>query len=209
MVEAAYMLSSVFFILSLNGLSHPSSSKKGNIYGIFGMTIAIFATFFTSDVDSTMIIKFFVASVIGAIIGVTLALRIDMINVPQLVAVLHSFVGVAATIVGYGSFFQNNYRGVDPGAAHNVELFIGVFIGTITFVGSVVAFGKVQDLINSKPLILLGSFRHIINLALVLGSIVLCILFIYRPFSILCLVIMTVLALILGWHLVISSTLNF
>lgn len=99
MVESVYMLSSVFFILSLGGLSHPESSKRGNLYGIYGMTLAILATFFTTAIDGDALIKFIIAIVPGALIGIRLALVVQMINMPQLVAILHSFVGIAATIV--------------------------------------------------------------------------------------------------------------
>lgn len=203
MVESAYMLSGIFLILSLGGLSNPESSKKGNLYGIYGMFIAIFATFFTASIDDKAVLKFFIALILGALIGIRLALKVEMISMPQLVAALHSFVGVAATIVGYSSYFQYNYKNIDLGIAHNIELFIGIFIGAITFIGSVIAFGKLQELIDSKPLVLLGGFRHVINLILLFLCIILGALFINHPFSIVYLIIMTCLALVLGWHLVI------
>lgn len=204
MVESVYMLSGIFFILSLGGLSHPESSKRGNLYGIYGMALAIIATFFTEAIDGLALAKFAVALVLGALIGIRLALIVQMISMPQLVAALHSFVGIAATIVGYGSFFQNNAYGIDLGLAHHVELFIGVFIGAITFIGSVVAFLKLHELINSKPLIILGSFRHFINLILVLACVGLCVAFCIDPFNIVYLAVMTGLSLILGWHLIMA-----
>ncbi len=206
MIESAYMLSSIFFILSLGGLSHPTTSKKGNLYGMYGMLLAIVATFFTDTVDDQAILKFFIALVLGAIIGFRLAMGVEMTTMPELIAALHSFVGIAATVVGYGSFFENNNKNISLGTAHNIELFIGVFIGTITFIGSVVAFGKLRGYLNSKPLILGGSFRHLINLFIILGCIALCVLFLNDPYNILYLLIMTGLSLILGWHLV---NLNF
>jgi len=206
MIESAYMLSSIFFILSLGGLSHPTTSKKGNLYGMYGMFLAILATFFTDTVDDKAILKFFIALVLGAIIGFRLAAGVEMTTMPELIAALHSFVGIAATVVGYGSFFENNNKGISLGTAHNIELFIGVFIGTITFIGSVVAFGKLRGYLDSKPLILGGSFRHVINLVIILSCIALCILFLNDPYSILYVAIMTGLSLILGWHLV---NLNF
>jgi len=202
MVESVYMLSSIFFILSLGGLSHPESSKRGNLYGVYGMILAIIATFFTTAIDGAALLKFAIALIPGALIGIRLALVVQMISMPQLVAILHSFVGIAATIVGYGSYFQNQANGIDLGVAHHIEVFIGVFIGTITFIGSIVAFMKLQELINSKPLIILGSFRHFINLILLIASIALGIAYVIDPFSIVYLAVMTGLALILGWHLV-------
>ena len=202
MVESAYMLSSVFFILSLGGLSNPESSKRGNLYGMYGITIAIIATLFSHDMDGRGIIKFAIAMAIGGLIGIRLALTVEMIAMPQLVAALHSFVGIAATVVGYGSFYQYNNKGIDLGTAHSIELFLGVFIGTITFVGSVVAYGKLKEIIDSKPLIILGSFRHVINLTLIVACAVLCGFFVKYPTQIVYLAVMTGLALILGWHLV-------
>lgn len=202
MVESVYMLSSVFFILSLGGLSNPASSKRGNLYGIYGMFLAILATFFTDAIDDAALAKFAIAVAVGALIGIRLALMVEMISMPQLVAALHSFVGVAATIVGYGSFLQYNNKGVDLGVAHNIEIFIGVFIGTITFIGSVVAFGKLQELIRSQPLIILGNVRHVLNLIMLIVCVILGILFCINPHEIIYLAIMTGVALVIGWHLV-------
>ena len=203
MVESCWMLSSIFFILSLQGLSNQETARKGNYFGIYGMMIAVISTLFTNYIDGLAALKFVICIIIGGIIGITLGLRVQMINMPQLVACLHSFVGIAAVVVGYGSYFMTSYVGNDLGIAHNLELYIGVFIGSITLIGSLVAYGKLEGKIRSAPLMLLGSKRHAINAIVVFASFSLLIWYLNSP-SIVCLIIMTCLALFLGWHLVIT-----
>jgi len=205
MIESIYMLSSVFFILSLGGLSNPESSKKGNLFGVYGMALAILATLFTDAMTFEAIVKFGIALLVGGLIGVRLSLTVEMIAMPQLVAALHSFVGIAATIVGYGSYFKNS---LTSDTAHDIEMFVGVFIGVITFIGSVIAWGKLDGKIKSEPLIIGGSFRHVLNLLVLIASIVLGVLFV-STHELIYVIIMSGLALFLGWHLVRNDIISF
>jgi NAD(P) transhydrogenase subunit beta len=197
-VESIYMLSGVLFILSLGGLSSPESSKRGNIFGMYGMALAVGATLFTNSLTGAALAKFLISMALGGCIGVILALRVEMIAMPQLVACLHSFVGIAATVVGYGSYFSGEKL---DDTAHDLEMYIGIFIGVVTFIGSVVAWGKLSERISSEPLILLGSYRHLLNLITVIIVIVLGYFFV-ATHDLLYINIMVVFALFLGWHLV-------
>jgi NAD(P) transhydrogenase subunit beta len=139
-VLAIYMLCSLLFILSLGGLSNQETARKGNYYGIIAMTLAIAITFAVEEFGNEHL-KFWPAFAVGGVIGLIAALRVDMISMPQLVAVLHSFVGVAAVLVGYSKYLYD----VEEGALNTmglIETYIGVFIGEITFTGSIVAWGK-------------------------------------------------------------------
>ena len=201
MVESCWMLSSIFFILSLQAFTNQETARKGNYFGIYGIIIAIISTLFTNYIDALATVKFAIFIFIGGIIGINLALRVQMINIPQLVACLHSFVGIATIVVCYGSYFMNSYLGNDLGVAHNLELFLGVFIGSITFIGSLVAYGKLECKITSVPLILWGTKRHAINAVVVLAGCFLLVWYLNSP-GLICLIMMTCLALFLGWHLV-------
>lgn len=128
-----------------------------------------------------------------------------MINMPQMVAILHSFVGLAATMVGYASFLLG--KGAEHHITDDIETFVGVFIGAVTFTGSVVAWGKLQGVIGSAPLICCGWFRHVLNALVILGSIALCVFFIIFDdfyYRLMLLGGMTLLAFFLGWHLVMA-----
>lgn len=170
MQTAIYLAAAVLFILSLSGFSNQETAKKSNWYGIIGMFLAIVATTFGPGVENYtfLIAAFAVASVIGAWV----ALRVEMTQMPQLVAILHSFVGLAAVLVGFGSFLEDhsNMTPVELNI-HLVEIVAGVFIGAVTFTGSVIAFGKLQGMISGKAMIFPG--RHTVNILLVLISIVL------------------------------------
>lgn len=163
-ISAAYIAAAILFILSLSGLSNQESSKRGNWYGIIGMAIAVFATIMNDNVDSYGWLIF--AGLIGGTIGARLAAKVEMTQMPELIAILHSFVGMAAVLVGFASYF-------DPAAGlygaaetiHNVEVYLGILIGAVTFTGSVVAFGKLNGKIGSKPLML--PMRHQLNLGMV------------------------------------------
>ncbi len=166
---AAYILASILFILSLGGLASQESAKRGVIYGIVGMFIAILSTLLGSGVSGHIYI--IVAIAIASLIGMMVARKVEMTSMPQLVAILHSFVGLAAVLVGFGSYLDphtNELLGSER-TIHLVEVFIGVFIGAVTFTGSIIAWGKLEGKIMSKPLAYKG--RHAVNIVLVLVSI--------------------------------------
>ncbi len=164
LVTICYLAASVLFILSLGGLSRQESARKGNVFGIVGMALALVATATSSGFGGYGLL--FVALVPGAVIGVLLARKVQMTAMPQLVAILHSFVGLAAVLVGLATYLAG-YAEMTPAeiALHNAEIAIGVSIGSITFTGSIVAFLKLQGLVSGRPLMVPG--RHVINLALV------------------------------------------
>ncbi len=205
LVTAAYIIAAIMFVLSLAGLSKQETARNGNRFGIIGMAIALIVTILSGDVQSMIYIL--IAMLIGGLIGVRLALKVEMTEMPELVAVLHSFVGLAAVLVGYNSFI-NIYTNVhipESGVLLNIELteiFLGVFIGAITFTGSIVAYGKLHGKISSKALSL--PHKHMLNLLALIASIVLMFLFINDGGSLIYLAIMTAIALIFGWHLVAS-----
>ena len=159
----AYLVSATLFILGLKGLTHPASARRGNYYAMFGMLLAIVATVLTPAVRSY---DFIIAGVVlGATIGTLIALKIRMTAMPQLVAALHSFVGLTAVLVAVGTYLTHSRTGT-LSTVLMAELFIGTFIGAITFTGSLVAFGKLQGIITGKPLIFRG--QHILNLLMAL-----------------------------------------
>ena len=187
-IQAAYVIAALLFIFSLSGLSKQETAKSGNIYGIIGMTIALIATM--CDVSSG-IGWVILAIIIGGAVGIYLAMKVEMTQMPELVALLHSFVGLAAVLVGFNSFldpqqfFQHTnvkvHNLVEIAALHNefiihlVEIYVGVFIGAVTFSGSIVAFGKLNGRISSKPLSL--PFKHYLNLGAIVFCIILMIIF--------------------------------
>ena len=176
---ASYLFASILFILSLGGLSSQESAKKGVFYGILGMLIAVVSTVLGEGVEGYTYILAAIA--VASIIGIMLARKVEMTSMPELVAILHSFVGLAAVLVGFGSYLDpitQTLTGSEH-VIHLVEIFIGVFIGSITFTGSVVAWGKLRGTIRSKALVYPG--RHIVNLSLLIACIVLCVLFMELP----------------------------
>ena len=200
LLTVAYIVASAFFILSLSGLSNPETARRGNIYGIIGMSIAFIATAAAKVSNYGLLLAVIIP---GVIIGAVLAARVAMPSMPELVAILHSFVGLAAVFVGIGSYLQHpTFATPAEKTIHDIEIFVGVFIGAITFTGSVVAFGKLKALISSKPLTL--PARHILNL-LMLG---ICFFLGYQfvtgnhADALQPLLIMTAIASILGIHLV-------
>ena len=160
----AYLVSGVFFVLSLSGLSKQETARKGNFYGILGMGLAILATFLSGEVDN---FKLLIPLMLGGgVIGAVLAKRVEMTSMPELVAILHSFVGAAAVLVALASFLdpeQGSLEGTNK-LIHEIEILLGVFIGGVTFTGSVVAFGKLRGSLSGKPLLL--PARHLINLGM-------------------------------------------
>jgi H+-translocating NAD(P) transhydrogenase subunit beta len=199
LVAVAYIAASALFILSLGGLSNQETARQGNLFGIIGMAIAFIATALSAQVNGYGVL--IGAIVPGAIIGSVLAARVAMTSMPELVAILHSFVGLAAVLVGLATYLQpeNTLTGVEA-TIHELEIYIGIFIGAVTFAGSVVAFGKLNGSFGSKPLML--PARHLINIALLVGSVVLGVQFMGTENGLQPLLIMTVLACILGFLLV-------
>ncbi len=201
---AAYLLAAILFILSLGGLSSQESAKRGVLYGIVGMVIAILSTMLGGAVQGHTYLL--IAIIIASVIGIIVARRVEMTAMPQLVAILHSFVGLAAVLVGFGSYLETPGHEMSHGEhlIHLIEIFVGVFIGAITFTGSIVAWGKLDGKIRSKALLYPG--RHTVNIALVLVSIVLGVLFVQDPGTsgLMYLLIMTVIALFIGVMLVMA-----
>ena len=204
LITMAYLVSGIFFVLSLGGLSKQETARRGNIYGIVGMTIAIAATFFSGKIENFQLLVPLMLG--GAVIGAVLAKRVEMTSMPELVAILHSFVGLAAVLVGMASFLDPSHdllEGVNR-LIHDVEILLGVFIGGVTFTGSVVAFGKLRGSLSGKPLLLPG--RHFINLAMVGGSVWLGSEFLNQGHDAawISLLIVTAISLVLGVHLIVA-----
>jgi H+-translocating NAD(P) transhydrogenase subunit beta len=167
-VTVAYLAAGVLFILSLGGLSHQTTARRGNAFGIAGMLIAILATLAGEGVDAYGLLAGCLG--VGAVLGAVLAARVEMTNMPQLVAILHSFVGLAAVLVGFATFLDPAAHATGAEALiHDLEIYVGIFIGALTFTGSVIAFGKLQGFVTSRPLMIPG--RHWLNLAMLLACV--------------------------------------
>lgn len=168
LINMAYIGATILFILALGGLSHPETSRRGNNYGITGMTIALLATII--GIVTGNYVYLFGAMIVGGAVGLVLARKVEMTQMPELVAILHSLVGLAAVLVGYGTFLDPSaeFSGVEQ-TIHDVEIFLGVLIGAMTFSGSVIAYGKLSGKIGGKPLIL--PARHFLNLILLIIAI--------------------------------------
>ncbi|GAA1652112.1 Re/Si-specific NAD(P)(+) transhydrogenase subunit beta [Georgenia ruanii] len=214
LAQAAYIIAGVLFILALAGLSKHETAKRGNVFGMTGMAIALIATVvlalrqtalpgFSSSVPLTLVL---IAApiAVGAVIGIWKARTVEMTGMPELIAVLHSFVGLAAVLVGYNSFLGEVTGPAGSGMAtiHAVEVYLGVFIGAVTLTGSAVAYLKLSAKMRSAPLVLPG--RHWLNLAVLLVSAGLLVWFVLddEGAALVPLAVMTVLALWLGFHLV-------
>lgn len=197
--QVAYLIAAVLFILSLAGLSKQTTAQRGNLLGMAGMVIAITATIALALDQSERawgVTALLIACVllIGATVGIYRARTVEMTQMPELIALLHSFVGLAAVLIGYNSYLTEGHD-----AMHLVEVFLGVLIGAVTFTGSIVAFLKLSARMPSKPLTLPG--RHALNAGILVASALLMVWFLAAP-SIWPLILMTVLALALGYHLV-------
>ncbi|PVY70589.1 NAD/NADP transhydrogenase beta subunit [Cupriavidus alkaliphilus] len=199
----AYLAASALFILSLSGLSHPATARRGNMLGIAGMVIAVMTTVLAGSPDGIAII--IGAMVVGGIAGAMLARRVEMTQMPQLVAVLHSFVGLAAVLVGYASYLEPTTLSGAEKAIHEVETYLGILIGAVTFTGSIIAFLKLQGTMGGKPMLLPG--RHVLNA----GALLLCVWLGYAFLAapdpqqgLVPLAAMTVIALLVGAHLVLA-----
>ncbi len=205
MVNVSYIIATILFILALGGLSNQETARRGNWYGIIGMTIALLATVLSENVYANYD-KLIIALLVGGTVGVILARRVQMTQMPELVAILHSLVGLAAVAVGYANFMGHGggFSGIEL-TIHDIETYVGILIGAVTFSGSVIAFGKLSGRISGKPLTL--PARHWLNLGLLIGAI-----WFGREFVLQSaagsgmepLIIMTVIALLFGMHMVLA-----
>jgi len=204
LVTMSYIVATILFILSLSGLSNQETARKGNYYGMLGMAIAIIATALSASVTSYTIL--IVALLIGGAIGARAALKVEMTQMPELVAIMHSLVGMAAVLVGYANFMDSstNLVGVEKNI-HEIEIYVGILIGAVTFSGSVIAFCKLSERISGKPMLLPG--RHWFNLGLLIAAIVLGWMFLQQTENgggSMPLWIMTAIALLFGIHMVMA-----
>ena len=213
MVTAVYIIAAILFILSLAGLSNQETARRGNQFGIAGMALAILATVIGDGVSNYGVLLITIG--IGGAIGAYLARRVEMTQMPELVAILHSFVGLAAVLVGFATYLDpdSNYVGTER-TIHDVEIYLGILIGALTFTGSVVAFGKLSGKVGSKPLIL--PARHTLNIGIGVACIVLLMLFLGtapdaasaadagKGLGTFLLIVMTLLAFAFGVHMVMA-----
>jgi len=203
-VTVSYIAATILFILALGGLSNQETARRGNWYGIIGMAIALLATILGVVTRNYTVLL--VALLIGGSIGLLLARRVQMTQMPELVAILHSLVGLAAVLVGFANFMDHSvaFIGVEK-TIHDIETYLGVLIGAVTFSGSIIAFGKLSGRIGGKPMLL--PARHWLNLALLLGAIWYGREFVLQSAAgggMMPLVIMTVIALLFGIHMVMA-----
>ena len=206
LVTVSYIAATILFILSLGGLSNPETARKGNFYGILGMTIAILATVLGPKVTETGYLPLLIGISIGGSIGIFAAKKVKMTEMPELVALMHSLVGLAAVLVGYANYLDPSsaLTGVEK-TIHEVEIYIGILIGAVTFSGSVIAFGKLSGKITGKPVLLPG--RHFLNLGLLVAAIYVGSRFLgveSHEEGLMALYIMTGLALVFGIHMVMA-----
>jgi NAD(P) transhydrogenase subunit beta len=205
--NAAYVAAALLFIMSLAGLSKHETGRTGIRYGIAGMTIAMSATIWLTfsgewnESTSTGFVLLLVALGAGAVIGLWRAKVVAMTGMPELIALFHSFVGLTAVLVGWNGALHSGDLAPELVGVHRAEVFIGIFIGAVTFTGSIVAYLKLSAKISSKPLILPG--RNLLNLSALVGFIGLTVAYVITPAMGL-LISVTILALALGWHLVAS-----
>jgi NAD(P) transhydrogenase subunit beta len=200
----SYIAATILFILSLSGLSHQETARRGNLYGMLGMAIAIVATIMSDAVNSYVVI--IIALLIGGAIGNYAAKKVEMTQMPELVAIMHSLVGMAAVLVGYANFIDPTatLTGVEK-SIHEIEIYLGILIGAVTFSGSVIAFGKLSGRIGGSPVLLPG--RHWLNLGLLIASIWLCLQFLESAETgggTWALILMTIIALAFGVHMVMA-----
>ncbi|MBZ0131257.1 MAG: Re/Si-specific NAD(P)(+) transhydrogenase subunit beta [Rhodocyclaceae bacterium] len=206
LTTVAYLGATILFILSLGGLSNPESSRRGNLYGIVGMAIAVLATVFGPRVSAAGIPWIVAAMVVGGSIGLYAARAVKMTQMPELVAIMHSLVGLAACLVGFASYIDTSIAlsGAEK-TIHEIEIYVGILIGAVTFSGSVIAFGKLSGKIGGKPLLLPG--RHMLNLAGLLVVIWFGRAFVMAPSieaGMMPLIVMTMIALLFGIHMVMA-----
>jgi H+-translocating NAD(P) transhydrogenase subunit beta len=201
-VTASYVGATILFILALGGLSNQETSRRGNLFGMVGMSIALVAAF-AQVTDNFFIL--IVALLIGGSVGLVLAKRVQMTEMPELVAILHSLVGLAAVLVGYANFMAPATLTGTELTIHEIETYVGILIGAVTFSGSIIAFGKLSGKIGGNPLLL--PARHWLNLGLLIASIFICVLFVNQSATgggLTPLLMMTGIALLFGIHMVMA-----
>jgi NAD(P) transhydrogenase subunit beta len=207
-ITVSYIIATILFILALGGLSNQETARRGNWYGIIGMTIALLAT--VLGIVERAYVELIVALLLGGTIGLVAARRVQMTQMPELVAILHSLVGLAAVAVGFANFMDpgrlSHYAGIEL-TIHDIETYIGILIGAVTFSGSVIAFGKLSGKMSGNPLIL--PARHWLNLALLIAAIYFGYEFVVQSpagnnAGLMPLIIMTVIALVFGIHMVMA-----
>ena len=205
-IQVSYIIATILFILALGGLSNQETARRGNWYGIVGMAIALVATLVG---DVTQNFEYLIVALLaGGTVGIIAARRVQMTQMPELVAILHSLVGLAAVAVGFANFMDpgrlSHYVGIEL-TIHDVETYLGILIGAVTFSGSVIAFGKLSGRVSGNPLLL--PARHWLNLLLLLGAIYYGFAFVEQSAAgggVIPLIIMTVLALLFGIHMVMA-----
>lgn len=204
MLTVAYLGAAILFILALSGLSSNEKARRGNLYGMFGMLIAVFITILAHvQANIELLIA---AMLLGGILGYILARKVKMTQMPELVAILHSMVGLAAVIIGYSSFLDDTQ--VLTGASktiHEIEIYLGIYIGGMTFTGSIIAYGKLSAMISGKPILL--PARHALNLFMLIAVVLLGWLFVTadnHSTALLMLYMMTAIAFLFGVHMVVS-----
>ncbi|GDX85936.1 NAD(P) transhydrogenase subunit beta [Methylococcaceae bacterium] len=203
LVTMSYIVATILFILSLSGLSNQETARRGNYYGMLGMAIAIGATALSSAVSSYVMLL--IALTIGGTIGAKAAIKVEMTQMPELVAIMHSLVGLAAILVGFANFMDTGTLSGVEKSIHEIEIYVGILIGAVTFSGSVIAFGKLSERISGKPLLL--PHRHLLNLGLLAIAIFLGNWFLnaaQNDGGTLALLLMTAVALAFGIHMVMA-----
>jgi NAD(P) transhydrogenase subunit beta len=202
LITIAYIAAGALFILSLGGLSQQETARRGNFYGIAGMLLALAATAARMDAGSYGLLA--AVLIPGAVIGALVATRVQMTAMPQLVAILHSFVGAAAVLVGFATYLGDHEIAAGERLIHSIEIFLGVIIGAVTFTGSVIAFGKLQGTLSGRPLLLPG--RHLLNVLMLIVTFALGVWFTLAPGveGQTALIIAAILTGILGVHFVLA-----
>jgi NAD(P) transhydrogenase subunit beta len=202
LITVSYLAAAILFILALGGLKNNQSARRGNLYGMIGMTIAVLVTItaFVTQNHNILI----VVMVIGGVSGFAISRRVKMTQMPELVAILHSLVGLAAVLIGFANFLDTSVHlmGVEK-TIHEIEIFLGICIGALTFTGSVIAYGKLSGMLGGRPLML--PARHWLNLGMFIGVIVVGVLFVgseSHAEAFILLMVMTIIASIFGMHMV-------
>ncbi|WP_322027882.1 Re/Si-specific NAD(P)(+) transhydrogenase subunit beta [Burkholderia sp. BCC1977] len=206
LTTVSYIGAAILFILSLGGLANPETARRGNLLGMIGMLIAVLATVAGPRVSAAGIPYVIAALVVGGAVGLYAAKKVQMTQMPELVALMHSLVGLAACLVGFASYIDTSlqFTGAEK-AIHEVEIYVGILIGAVTFAGSIIAFGKLSGKIGGKPLLL--PARHWMNLAALLIVIYYGRAFLHTESiqdGMLPLVVMTVISLLFGVHMVMA-----